>query len=397
MFFDTTMRDGRQCPGAWVTDAHYFEYIALANRVGFDVIEAGFPSSSESEFWQVKEVADRAWSGEISSMIAGLCQLRRDQVERTIRSLEWAVKARKAFFHTYLPVDPKLLRASIGDIDRAAEIQKVSDFISLAVWQGMIAQFSPEGYSRVWENFDFTTDLIRSAVQAWATYINCPDTIGGASHYEGQNYYVENMRRHKEIIDREFPWNGVVWSVHTHNDLGNAVENSIWWVVNGVARKVEWTVAWVWERAGNADLLQVVMNLRQFHDKRFDTNHIDTSLFWSIGNLVSRSMLPVQPHYPIIGANAYRHTSGGHVNALQHDSSVYHPFDPVSVGGNVSFIFGPQSGWNLAQEIVEKSGIKFEGNEKVFAQYLKNAFPERRKGMTDGEIINAYHQWKLQK
>ncbi len=394
ILFDTTMRDGRQCPGADVTDGQYFDYMKLISRSGMDIVEAGFPSSSKREFVQVRRLAEMAGSGEFSPSVAALCQSRREQVDSTLRALEPAVGWEKAFFHVYIPVDPRLLSASMGDIDTDSELQKLEEHIKIAKRAGMTVQFSPEGYSRIGSNFDWCTDLIRVAVSSGATYINCPDTIGGASHYEWEQYYVENMRRHKEVIDREYPWNSVVWSVHNHNDLGNATENSIWWVVNGVARKIEGTIGWVGERAGNADLLQVVMNMRQFHSQKYDTSHIDIAWFHEIGRFVGQHMLPIQPHYPIIWGNAYRHTSGGHVNALRRDRLVYHPYDPESVGWSISLWFGPQSGGNHARDIVEQSGISFAWSPSEFAQFLKSHHSDRRKGISDEEVIAWYRIYR---
>lgn len=394
IIFDTTMRDGRQCPWAWVSQEQHMEYVRLADRVGFDIIEAWFPSSSQWEYNQVKRVADMAWSWEISSVIAWLCQLRQDQVERTIRSLEWA--RWKWMLHTYFPVDPKLLAASVGGINKDQIIKFVEEYTKMAVSAWLQVQFSPEGYSYVGDNFDFCTDLIRAAVRWWAWYINCPDTKGWASHYQSGDYYVENMRRHKIIIDQEFPWNTVIWSVHNHNDEWNAVENSLWGVVNGVARKIEWTVNGVWERAGNADLLQIIMNLRNHLSSRFDVSHIDVGLFRQIGMFVTENMLPTQPHYPITGANAFRHTSWWHVNALLRDPMVYHPFNPSDVWGEVSLVFWPNSWWNHALDIIHRAGYICDESEKVeIAQFVKDYYPERYKGVSDEEFMEAYFTYRF--
>jgi 2-isopropylmalate synthase len=392
--FDTTMRDGRQCPGAWVSNEVYFKYIEMAGATWFDQIEAWFPSSSQSEWNQVHEVAKMAWSGELWSVVVWLCQLKQDQVEKTITALKPAKE--KGLLHLYFPVDPELLAASVGQVDQKEIVRYVYNYVKMSTESGLAVQFSPEGYSRVASNFDFCTDLIRAAVSAGAKFINCPDTIGWASHYEWTWYYVENMRKHKQIIDNEFPGNHVVWSVHNHNDLWNAVENSLWGVVNGVARKIEGTVWWVGERAWNADLLQIIMNFRKYHSEAFDTSHIDISRFCELGRFVGNNMLQTQDHYPIIWANAFRHTSWGHVNALLKDPLVYHPFHPASVGWEISLLFGPQSWGNHAAEIVKKLGYLCPKEDaSKFGQFVKDYYPDRYKWVSDQEVLDAYFSYRF--
>ncbi len=394
IFFDTTMRDGRQCPGAWLTDDQYMKYIELADSIGFDQIEAWFPSSSTSEWKQVHTVATMAWNGQLKATIAWLCQLKQDQVEKTILALQPAKD--KWLLHVYFPVDPQLLAASVGEIDKDEICSMVEKYVRIATLEWLQVQFSPEWYSRMWENFDFCTDLIRAAVRGGASYINCPDTIWWASHYEWSEYYVENMKRHKTIIDREFPNNSVIWSIHNHNDLWNAVENSIWWVVNWVARKIEWTIWWVGERAWNADLLQIIMNLKMFHGKQFDISHIDTTWFAQIWSFVGETMLGIQSHYPIIWKNSFRHTSGGHVNALLRDPLVYHPYLPQTVGGEISLVFWPQSWWNHAKEIIEKFWFICWDNEKSkIAQFIKDIYVDRYKWVNNQEVLEAYFSYRL--
>jgi 2-isopropylmalate synthase len=180
--FDTTLRDGQQCPGAGMSFEHNLEYARLACELRVDILEAGFPSASALDFEIVNTIAREYGTSKYSPIIAGLCQLRYDQIMRTIEALSPAIPFGKARLHTYVPVDPELMEASLGERahNKVQIIRDTYEFIRAAVAGGCEVQFSPEGYSRVGENFDFTTELIRAAVDAGATTINCPDTIGGA-------------------------------------------------------------------------------------------------------------------------------------------------------------------------------------------------------------------------
>jgi 2-isopropylmalate synthase len=395
VFLDTTLRDGQQCPWAGIEkDDNYSEYIYLAKKSWFDIIEAWFPSASEMEYKRVN-IASQICSEQWSPIIAWLCQLKQAQIEKTIEALSPWKNNQKSMLHTYFPVDPNLLKASVWDIDKLIVTKQVYDFVKLSVDAWMIVQFSPEWYSRVWDNFDFCTDLIISAVSWWAKYINCPDTIWWASRFQWENYFVQNMIKHKQIIDEMFPWNNVIWSLHNHNDFWLAVENSIDWVVNGIARKIEWTIWWVWERAWNADLLQIVMQMKHFLNDKFDVSHIDTTLFSDLWEHVSKHILKVQPHYPIIWKNATRHTSWWHTNAILKSPLVYQPYDPSEVGGEIELVFWPSSGWALAKSIIENAWYICEKNESAeIWQFIKNYWSKRYKWITDEELIEAYFAYR---
>ena len=342
--FDTTLRDGQQCPGAGMSHERNIEYAHLAHELGVDVLEAGFPSASQLDFEIVKEIATELGPQKGSPIIAGLCQLREAQVDKTIEALLPAAKYNKARLHTYVPVDPELMPASLGELaDDKKKIQKyVFDFIKSAVNYGLEVEFSPEGYSRQGSNFDFTTDLIRAAVEAGVKVINCPDTIGGACQYQGEDYFVEQMNRHAEIIAKEYPDQEVIWSTHCHNDFGLAVQNSINAVFQGPARQIEGCINGVGERAGNAALEQCILLIEHFSkcldsEKEFYTT-VQTEKIKEACDFVSHNMLPCQPHWPVSGRNAAKHSSGGHTNAILSNPMAYQPFDPKEVGSEITFL-----------------------------------------------------------
>src|SRR5579885_1257794 len=373
--FDTTLRDGQQCPGAGMSFEKNVEYFRLACALRVDVLEAGFPSASNLDFQIVRSIAEETYKQEHKPMIAALCQLREEQVIKTIDALRPLIAIGKGRLHTYVPVDPELIVASLGDsaCDKERIVADVFRLVKMAHDAGLEVEFSPEGYSRMKDNFDFTTDLIRSAVAAGARVINCPDTIGGASSFQGSEYFVEKMKKHAAIIAAEFPHQEVIWSVHCHNDLGLAVQNTMNAVFDGPARQIEGCINGIGERAGNAALEQCIMIVRQFgssedqddqqEHRRFYTN-CNLDAIQVISDFVDRHMLARQPHWPVTGENAARHSSGGHTNAILRNPMAYQPFDPRQIGKDISFAFGPLSGGNHARAIIESQGYVCAEDEK---------------------------------
>ncbi|AJI56207.1 HMGL-like family protein [Francisella philomiragia] len=396
--FDTTLRDGQQSPGAGMCFEDNIAYADLADKLNIDVLEAGFPSASNTDFEIVNTISKRMAEKNSNMIIAGLCQLRKNQVEITMDALRPSLAIGKARVHMYLPVDPNLAQASLGSKnDNEQNIKNVYELIKLASDQGFEVEFSAEGYSRLGDTFDYVTDVFRAAVSAGVTVINCPDTIGGACERENDNYFVKNMTKHAEIIKKEFPDKNIIWSAHCHNDLGLALENSMNAVFDGPATQVEGCINGVGERAGNASLEQCVMFINLF-GKQKDChfyNDINIANFKTISDFIGKRMLSRQPHHPITGLNSARHTSGGHTNAILNNPLAYQPFHPESVGNEISFIFGPLSGGNHAKKIIEENGYICDDKEKAaIAQQIKDIYHERRKGITDEELIQAYKQIK---
>ncbi len=399
--FDTTLRDGQQCPGAGMSFERNLEYARLACELRVDVLEAGFPSASQLDFEIVYTIAKEITHASYKPVIAALCQMREQQVIRTIESLAPLTSLKLARLHVYLPVDPQLMPASLGELanNKSQLIADLHKLVKLAVDAGCEVEFSPEGYSRMHENFDFTTDLIRAAVEAGATIINCPDTIGGACEIEGSEYFVENMKKHAQIIKKEFPKHEITWSVHCHNDFGLAVQNTINAVFNGPARQIEGCINGVGERAGNAALEQCIMLIKQFgsqaNTKEPFYTTIATEKLQAISDFVNKYMLPRQPHGPVTCDNAAKHSSGGHTNAILKNPLAYQPFDPKDVGKEVTFLFGPMSGSNHAKSIIESFDYLCTEDEKAkIAQYIKDYYSQRRKGITDKELLHAYFEYR---
>jgi len=397
--FDTTLRDGQQSPKAAMSHAKNREYMRLATKIGFDIIEVGFPAASNAEFNRVKEIVQLYSNCPSSPKIAALCQLRIDQIEKTALALQYGISNNKSRIHIYVPVDPNLIQASFGNRDKTQIIRDVYFFVKKASQMGLEVQFSLEGYSRQGENFDFSTDVIRAAYEAGATIINCPDTIGGACRRE-KNYFVKQMNRHAKIIDREYPNNNIIWSAHCHNDRGLATENTMCAVYDGPARQIEGCINGIGERAGNAALEQCIMYLKHIAPKKpsdpFYTG-VDTRQLGAISDFVHENMLPRQPHSPITGENASTHSSGGHTNAILNNVTAYQPFHPEEVGKKVKLIFGHSSGGSHAREIIKSTGIDCSHRDKAhfarFAQFVKNKYQNQIKFISDEQVVAAYPEF----
>lgn len=398
--FDTTLRDGQQCPGAGMTFAQNIEYAQLAAKINIDVLEAGFPSASHQDFKIVHTIASMFADNKTSPQVAALSQLRAAQVEKTIQALEPLIPSKRARLHVYLPVSPVLMTASLGPEanNKNLLLKKTAQMIKLGVNSGLEVEFSPEGYSRMADNFDFVTELIGTAIEAGASIINCPDTIGGACYLQGQNYFVEHMKTHAERMKTLFPDRDITWSVHCHNDFGLALDNSMRAVFDGPATQIEGCFNGVGERAGNVALEQCLMYIKAFgnadaeHSYYTQANH---QVIREISDFVDQHMLQRQPHWPISGNNAAKHSSGGHTNAILKNAQAYQPFDPSDVGQSISFVFGPLSGSNHAQTIINKNGYICEPHERhTITQWIKDHSAERRKGLTDVEFMQAYFAYR---
>jgi 2-isopropylmalate synthase len=297
-------------------------------------------------------------------------------------------------------VDPELMKVSLGDkADYAQIVKDVYSFIKRAVDAGMEVEFSPEGYSRMGKNFNFVTDCLRAAVEAGALVMNCPDTIGGACKLQGDDYFVNHMSQHAEIIKKEFPSREVIWSMHCHNDFGLAVENSINGVFHGPARQIEGCFNGIGERSGNVALEQCIMVIKEFAGKGAGTKplytNVKTENLKKVCDFVATHMLPRQPHSPITGENSAKHSAGGHTNAVLKNPLAYQPFDPKDVGTEISIVFGPLSGGNHAKSIIEAKGYQCKDSEKAdIAQFIKDLYQERRKGITDDELVRGYIEFR---
>ena len=319
--FDTTLRDGEQVPGAKLNTQEKITIARQLEALGVDIIEAGFPISSPEDFRAVKLVADTLTEPTVCALARGLDP----DIETAARAVEQAKKPR---IHTFISVSDihieyqmrKSRDEVLGMVDRA--VRKAKSYCD-------DVEFSPMDASRA--DLDYMIKFTQVAIDAGATTINFPDTVGYAVPEEWGAWMKHIVEAIPAFRDE------VVMSMHTHNDLGLATANAIAGVVNG-ARQIECTLNGVGERAGNCSLEEVVMVLNMRYKDRFFTN-IKTEEITKTSRMISETMrIPVQPNKAIVGANAFAHSSGIHQDGIIKHRENFEIMDPKSVGAEGSAI-----------------------------------------------------------
>jgi len=297
IIFDTTLRDGEQSPGASLTSDEKIKIAEQLEKLGVDVIEAGFPIASEDDTKAVKKIA-----GKIKKCtVCALARCKDEDINTALKSLEKANKPRLHLFLATSEVHRKYkLKKAKSEIIRIAreKVRYAKKFID-------DIEFSPEDASRT--EIDFLIDVSKAVIAEGAKTINIPDTVGYAIPFE----FGELIK----ILKENLP-NDVIISVHCHNDLGLAVANSLVAIING-ARQVECTINGIGERAGNASLEEIVMNLK-IREKFFKVKTgINTKQIYKTSRLVSSlTGIPVQPNKAVVGENAFRHEAGIHQDGV---------------------------------------------------------------------------------
>ncbi len=317
LVFDTTLRDGEQCPGASMNLREKLEVARQLARLGVDIIEAGFPISSEGDFAAVQQIA-REIKGPI---ICGLARC----VPKDIDAAAAAVKpaGKRGRIHVFLGTSKIHREFKLGKA-RSEILRLAVEGVKRAKSYVENVEFSPEDASRT--ELDFLAQTVEAAISAGATTINMPDTVGYATPTEHGNMF-------RYVIENAKGANRVVFSAHCHNDLGLAVANSLAAVQNG-ARQVECTINGIGERAGNASLEEVVMGLktrRTFYGGVF--TGIVTPEIVKSSRLVSRMCSFLVPrNKAIVGENAFAHGSGIHQDGILKMRETYEIMDPEEVG-----------------------------------------------------------------
>src|ERR1700686_1697859 len=336
IIFDTTLRDGEQSPGASMNLAEKLEVALALKELGVDVIEAGFPIASPGDFEAVQAIA-RQVEGPV---ICGLARCNADDIDRAWEALREAPRPR---IHVFLATSAihrefKLRMAKEEIVRRAVEgVKRAKGYCENV-------EFSPEDAART--ELDFLAEVVERAIEAGATTVNIPDTVGFAvpSQYAAA---IRHLKTTVRGIDN------VVISVHCHNDLGLAVANSLIALHEG-ARQVECTVNGLGERAGNCALEEIVMAVRTRSDYfRLETK-ISTRRLLPTSRLVSRvTGIPVQRNKAIVGQNAFAHEAGIHQDGMLKHSETYEIMRPDDVGVlRTELVLGKHSGRHaLSQRI----------------------------------------------
>lgn len=313
--FDTTLRDGEQTPGVALTIEKKLEIAHALQELGVDIIEAGFPINSENEFDAVRRI-----SKEVDTTICGLARALKPDIDKCI-------DADVALVHTFISTSPQHLKYQIGKTEEEVYEMAINS-VEYVVNHGLPCLFSPMDATR--SEFSFLIKVCTGVEKAGAKIINIPDTVGVM--------YPSTMKELISKIRREI---NVHLDVHCHNDFGMAVANTLAAVEAGCSQ-VQVTVNGLGERAGNADLEQVVMGLKILYG--IETN-IKTEKIYSTSKLVERlSGIRIMPNFPIVGDNAFAHESGIHVHAVLKKAETFEPIKPEMVGARRRLVLGKHIG-----------------------------------------------------
>ena len=370
LIFDTTLRDGEQCPGASMTLEEKLQVAELLDEMGVDVIEAGFPIASNGDFESVTEIAKIVKR----ASVCGLARAGQKDIDRAGDAVRHAVRPR---IHTFISTSPLHMKYKLQ-----MEPEKVLEMVTASVTRARNlvddVEWSAEDGTRT--EHDFLCRVVEAAIKAGARTINIPDTVGYTVPEEYRALF-QMLRNRVPNADK------AIFSVHCHNDLGMAVANSLAGVEGG-ARQIECTINGIGERAGNAALEEAVMAIKTRGDVlKYDTG-IDTTMLTRASKLVSAvTSFPVQYNKAIVGRNAFAHESGIHQDGMLKNTQTYEIMTPESVGvSKTSLVMGKHSGRHAFREKLKELGYELGENalEDVFKRFKDLA--DRKKHVYDEDI-----------
>ncbi len=387
VIFDTTLRDGEQCPGATMTFDEKLEVAEVLDEMGVDVIEAGFPIASEGDFNSVQEISRRAKN----SVICGLARAQFKDIDRCAEAIKPAARGR---IHTFIGTSPLHRKYQMG-IDEAEVLERVTASVARARSYTDDVEWSAMDATRT--EADVLCRCVEAAIKAGATTVNIPDTVGYATHDE----FAGLIRM---ILSRVPGTEKVVFSTHCHNDLGLAVANSLSGVIAG-ARQIECAINGLGERAGNAALEEIVMALKTRADVMPFFTRIDSTMLTRASRLVSRvTAFPVQYNKAIVGRNAFAHESGIHQDGVLKHAGTFEIMTPESVGlKESSLVMGKHSGRHAFREKLKELGYELGDNAfedafvrfKSLADVKKHVYDEDIEALVNQEIASAHDRIKV--
>jgi len=349
IIFDTTLRDGEQSPGASMTKDEKVRIAKALEKMRVDVIEAGFPIASEGDYESVKAVANVIKN----STVCGLARALEKDIQRAGDALAGAESSR---IHTFIATSPIHMKMKLRMEPDAVLEQAVAAVKQARNFTDNV-EFSPEDAGR--SELDFLCRIIEAVIDAGATTINIPDTVG----YNIPHQFGELI---SQLLERIPNSDKAIFSVHCHNDLGLAVGNSLSAVLNG-ARQVECTINGLGERAGNASLEEIVMAVRTRQDVFACDTTLDTSQIVLCSKMVSGiTGFPVQPNKAIVGANAFAHESGIHQDGILKNRETYEIMRAEDVGwSNNRMVLGKHSGRNAFKSHLQELHIEFASEHEL--------------------------------
>src|SRR5437660_4251560 len=344
VIFDTTLRDGEQSPGASMNLAEKLEVAHALKDLGVGIIEAGFPIASPGDFEAVQTIAREVHG----PTICGLARCNIADIDRAHEALKDSDRPR---IHVFL---------ATSAIHRQFKLRMTTEEIIARAVEGVTrakgycddVEFSPEDAART--ELDFLTEVVEKAIEAGATTVNIPDTVGYAVP-EQYAACIRHLKQHVRGID------GVILSVHCHDDLGLAVANSLAALAAG-ARQVECTINGIGERAGNCSLEEVVMAVKTRSDYFGVTTGINTQRLWPTSRLVTNiTGLQVQRNKAIVGQNAFAHEAGIHQDGMLKERSTYEIMRPEDVGlAQTQLVLGKHSGRHALKQRIRELGYHLD-------------------------------------
>ncbi len=344
--FDTTLRDGEQSPGIALRPDEKAEVARQLERLGVDVIEAGFAASSPGDFEGVRAAA----AAVEHVTVASLCRTLSTDIDAGAEAVRDAPRSR---LHIFLATSPVHMEKKLG-LEPHEVIEHASRAVAYARERCDEVEFSCEDATR--SDPAFVAVVCRAAVEAGATIVNLPDTVGYTLPHE-YVWFLDEVRRLCPELRH------VTLSAHCHDDLGLAVANSLAAVQAGVGQ-VECTVNGIGERAGNAALEEIVMAMRVREDSLHAVTGIDTTEIRNASTLVSQvTGYDVQPNKSIVGANAFAHEAGIHQDGLLKDLSTYQIMDPSELGAAMTLPLGKHSGRHAFARACTEAGIELDRDE----------------------------------
>jgi 2-isopropylmalate synthase len=357
--FDTTLRDGEQSPGCSMNQQEKVRLAHQLDRLGVDVIEAGFPIASEGDFEAVKAIAAVVRR----PIIAGLARACRPDIERAWEALKDAERPR---IHVFLATSDIHLQYKLR-ITRDQCVAQARDAVRFAKSLCDDVEFSPEDATRT--DPDFLIRVLDAVVEAGATTLNIPDTVGYTVPAEFERL-ITTIRERVNGIEN------VVISAHCHNDLGMAVANALAAVSAG-ARQVECTINGIGERAGNASLEEIVMAMRVRPDRYpYETGVVGEHIFAASQTLSEITGVPVQPNKAITGRNAFAHEAGIHQDGVLKNPLTYEIMTPKSVGvPDSKLVLGKHSGRHALAMRCEQLGYQFDRRalDDIYRRFVRLA------------------------
>src|SRR5713101_8288845 len=376
IIFDTTLRDGEQSPGFSMNTMEKLEMARQLARLNVDVIEAGFPISSEEDFEATREVARQVGTLENAPTICGLSRVGLGDIDRCWEAVKYARKPR---IHTVVATSDIHLKYKLRK-SRAEVLKAAEEAVKHARAYCEDVEFSPEDASR--SDFDYMCDVLDATISAGARTINIPDTVGYAIPKEWGERIAsirERLKRHEGKY---------VLSVHCHNDLGQAVANSVTGVMNG-ARQIECTINGIGERAGNASLEEIVMALRTRKDFFGVDTGVKTEEIFRTSRLLSHiTGIHVQPNKAIVGENAFAHEAGIHQDGVLKEKLTYEIMRPEDIGRpSNKLVLGKHSGRHALSARLKELGFDLSGPDLDRAFKTFKALADRKKEIYDEDLV----------